>query len=314
MCVQAACSLVPRPHHFVQQSFTWERDWSYSMHASALNLSRTMKHSLLQGLTAPIVMSPCLNLIFLISFSAVSNGTSSMSIEERVQKIQSQKFTHQNHETWLTSWVRSSICHADVINLLHTLIITSILAVSNSTTPMSIDHRIQEVWSHKVTHVRQNHKTCLTSRAYSSKSDRDITHHVRIFRKYRNRSLTWCKSGLDTTLCSWATGTWILPILEASSLTQFSQHSHMTMVAVNSSHDGCVDSWTPEIYISWRIGLLHKHRWCQNLLSDTVLSLYDTALSVYDRHTTPIIITQWCLSQQSGWCKVGYVSQWSLVW
>ena len=71
---------------------------------------------------------------------------------------------------------------------------TSILAVSNSTSPMSIGHRVQETWLHKGTRARQNHKTWLTSWAYSS------NHHARIFRKYRNRSLTWCKSSLDSTL------------------------------------------------------------------------------------------------------------------
>jgi len=76
---------------------------------------------------------------------------------------------------------------------------TSTLAASNGTSPMYIGHRVQEIWLHKVTHARQNHKTWLTSWAYSSKSDGDDTHHVRIFRKYRNRPLIWCTSGLDST-------------------------------------------------------------------------------------------------------------------
>ena len=52
---------------------------------------------------------------------------------------------------------------------------TSILAASNGTSPMSIDHRVQEISLHKITHARQNHKTWLTSWAYSSKSDGDVT-------------------------------------------------------------------------------------------------------------------------------------------
>ena len=85
---------------------------------------------------------------------------------------------------------------------------------------MSIGHRVQEIWLHKVTHAHQNHKTWLTSWAYSSKSEGVSPPHVRIFRKYRNRSLTWCKSGLHSSLRSWAIGAWISPISEASSWTR----------------------------------------------------------------------------------------------
>ena len=86
---------------------------------------RHTKHSLLQGLATPNVMgmSPCLNMFLWTSIPVVSNGTSSMSIEERVQEIQSHNFTnlHQNHETWSNSWAHSSISDGDVTILLHTL-------------------------------------------------------------------------------------------------------------------------------------------------------------------------------------------------
>ena len=82
-----------------------------------------MKHSLFQGLTTPNVMgmSPCLNMFLKTSIPAVSNGTSSMSIGERVQEIQSHKCVHlhQNHETWSNSWAHSSISKGDVTTLLH---------------------------------------------------------------------------------------------------------------------------------------------------------------------------------------------------
>ena len=54
----------------------------------------------------------------------------------------------------------------------------------------------------------------------------------------------------------------------------------------NSGLDGFVDSWPPEIHISWRIARSHTawNRWCPNLHSDTALSLYDSRI-------TPIIIT-----------------------
>ena len=99
---------------------------------------------------------------------------------------------------------------------------------------MSIGHRVQEIWLHKVTHAHQNHKTCSTSWAYSSNLMGTSPHHVRIFRKYRNRSLTWCKSGLHSSLRSWVTGAWISPISEASSWTRLLQRSHMTTVAVTA--------------------------------------------------------------------------------
>ena len=96
--------------------------WSHKI----ITTSTTTKHSLLQGLTTPNVMgmSPCLNMFLETSIPAVSNGTSSMSIEERVQEIQSHKFTHlhQNHKTWLISWAHSSISDGGVTTLLHMLI------------------------------------------------------------------------------------------------------------------------------------------------------------------------------------------------
>ena len=96
--------------------------WSHKI----TNAYRTMKHGLLQGLTAPIVtgMSLCLNMSLSTSTFAVSNGTSFVSVEGRVQEIQSHKFTHvhQNHEKWFISRAHSSISDGDVTILLHTLI------------------------------------------------------------------------------------------------------------------------------------------------------------------------------------------------
>ena len=58
--------------------------WSHKI----TNAYRTMKHGLLQGLTAPIMMgmSLCLN-TSINSIFAVSNGTSVVSIEGMVQEI-----------------------------------------------------------------------------------------------------------------------------------------------------------------------------------------------------------------------------------
>ena len=53
--------------------------------------ARTMKHDLLQGLTAPILTGMLLTI-------AVSNGTSFVSVEGRVQEIQSHKFTRVHRE------------------------------------------------------------------------------------------------------------------------------------------------------------------------------------------------------------------------
>ena len=96
--------------------------WSYKI----TNAYRTVKHCLIQGLTAPIVMgmSLCLNMSLYTSVFAASNGTSFVSVEGRVQEIQSHKLTrvHQNHEKWFISRAHSSISGGDVIILLHTII------------------------------------------------------------------------------------------------------------------------------------------------------------------------------------------------
>ena len=86
---------------------------------------------------------------------------------------------------------------------------------------MSIGGSVQEIQLDKITHAHQNHKTWSTSRAYSSKSN------PRIFRKHRDRSLIWCKSGLDGTLRSCAMGAWIWPISEPWSWTRLLQRSHI---------------------------------------------------------------------------------------
>ena len=90
------------------------------------NAYRTMKYVLLQRLTFPIAMgrSQCLSTSSYTSIFAVSNDTSFVSVEGRVQKIQSHKFTHvhQNHEKWFISRAHSSISDGNVIILLHTLI------------------------------------------------------------------------------------------------------------------------------------------------------------------------------------------------
>ena len=96
----------------------------------------------------------------------------------------------------------------------------AVLPYPSGTSFVSVEGRVQEIKSHKFTHMHQNHKnglfhgltalhlmhqnrkTWLTSPAYSSKSDGMSPHHVKIFRKQRNKSLIWCKSGLDTTLRS----------------------------------------------------------------------------------------------------------------
>ena len=134
----------------------------------------------------------------------MSNGTSSTSIEERVQEI-----SHKNLPI-CTKIMKHGWIHGLTVPYLigmsqhfYIPLQTSILAASNGTSPMSIGHRVQEIWLHKVTHAHQNHKTWLTSWTYSSKSDGMSPHHVRIS---QNRSLTWCISDLDSTLCSWATG------------------------------------------------------------------------------------------------------------
>ena len=92
--------------------------------------------------------------------------------------------------------------------------------------------------AHKVTYAHQNHKAWLTSQVYSSKSNRGF-----IFRKHRNRSLMWCKSGLDSTLCSCTTcmGTWISPISEAWSWTWLLQCSHIPTGTVKAVLTGM---WT----------------------------------------------------------------------
>ena len=55
---------------------------------------------------------------------------------------------------------------------------------------------------------------------------------MRTFRKHRNRSLIWCKFGLDSALRSCAMGAWISPISEPWSWTRLLQHSHIPTGAV----------------------------------------------------------------------------------
>ena len=62
----------------------------------------------------------------------------------------------QNHETWFTSRTHSSNCDGDVTILEHVFINLN-FAVSNGTSFMSVEGRVQEIQSHKFTCVHQNH-------------------------------------------------------------------------------------------------------------------------------------------------------------
>ena len=66
----------------------------------------------------------------------------------------------QNHETWFTSRTHSSNCDGDVTILEHVLQ-TSIFAVSNDTSFVSVEGKVQEIQSLKFTNVHQNHKNGL---------------------------------------------------------------------------------------------------------------------------------------------------------
>ena len=147
-----------------------------------------------------------------------------------------------------------------------------------------IGGRMQEIRVDKVTHAQQNHKTKLTSQAYSSKSNAP---HVRIFRKHRNRSLIWCKFGLDNTLRSCAMGAWMSPISDAWNWTRLLQRSHIPTGAVAVVSTAV---WTLDhLKYTYREGLVVRMNtawkvWCRNLPSGTALSLCDNRI-------TPIIIT-----------------------
>ena len=151
-----------------------QKIWSHKI----TNAYRTMKHGLLQGLTAPIVMgmSQYLNFFFETSIFAVSNGTSFVSVEGRVQEIQSHKFTrvHQNHKNGLFHGLTAPHLMG-MSQYFYIPLYTSVFAASNGPSLMSIGGRVQEIQLDKFTHVHQNRKTWLTSPAYSSKSDGDVT-------------------------------------------------------------------------------------------------------------------------------------------
>ena len=127
-----------------------------------------------------------------------------MSVEGRVQEIQSHKFTrvHQNHKNGLFHGLTAPHLMG-MSQYFYIPLQTSVFAASNGSSLMSIGGRVQEIRLDKLTHAHRNCKTWLNSPAYSSKSDGDVT---RIFRKHRNRSLIWYKSGLDSTLRSCAMG------------------------------------------------------------------------------------------------------------
>ena len=77
---------------------------------------------------------------------AMSYGTSSMFLSCRVQKIWSHKITKcvQNHETCFTSRTHSSNCDGDVTMLEHVFINLN-LAVSNGTSFVSVEGKVQEI-------------------------------------------------------------------------------------------------------------------------------------------------------------------------
>ena len=60
---------------------------------------------------------------------------------------------------------------------------TSIFAASNGLSLTSMVDRVQEIRLDKATHAHQNHKTWLTSQAYSSKSNGDVTPSYKDFQK-----------------------------------------------------------------------------------------------------------------------------------
>ena len=84
------------------------------MHTSLpMHVHQVMKNSLFHGLTAPylIGMSQCFYIPYKHqSIYAASNGTSLMSIGDKVQEIWLHKVTYanQNHKIWLTSRANSS--------------------------------------------------------------------------------------------------------------------------------------------------------------------------------------------------------------
>ena len=107
-----------------------------------------------------------------------------MSVEGRVQEIQSHKFTrvHPNHKNGLFHGLTAP----HLMGMSQHFYIpyqTSIFAASNGSSLMSIGRRVQEIRLDKVTRAHQNHKTRLTSPAYSSKSDGDVTPSCEDFQK-----------------------------------------------------------------------------------------------------------------------------------
>jgi len=76
---------------------------------------------------------------------------------------------------------------------------------------------------------------------------------------YRDAAFIRCKSGLHSTLRSYATGAWIRPSWEASKLDPGLQRSHTKTGALPTvSRAACADSWPPEVYISPRISCSHE--------------------------------------------------------
>ena len=85
---------------------------------------RTMKHGLLQGLTAPNWMHSWTHLYKPWSLLCPVVQVPCLQREEfrRYCHTHLPIYVHQNRETWLMSWAHSSISHGDDTILLHTLI------------------------------------------------------------------------------------------------------------------------------------------------------------------------------------------------
>ena len=138
-------------------SFKLQSSWSHKI----TNAYRTMKHGLLQGLTAPIAMG-----ITMLEQVFINVNLSCIQWYQR-EGFKRYSQTHQNYEKWFISRVHSSISDGDVTCC------------------------IQQFESH--VHRWQGSSDMIGQRYH--------THQ-----KHRNRSLIWCKLGLDSALHSYAMG------------------------------------------------------------------------------------------------------------
>ena len=155
--------------------------------------------------------------------------------------------------------------------LLHTLINFNLCCIQRFKSHVHSYYRVQEIRLDKATQVHQNHKTWLTSQAYSSKSiNGDVTPTCKDFQKAQKQIFNLVQSPVfDSTLRSCAMGAWISPISGSWSWSRLLQHSHIPTEAVTAVSTAVWSLDHPKYtYLegrSWSPACLVKFSWLGNV-------------------------------------------------